>query len=87
MAFNDEGGFVEGFYRAGVPYRVIAPAGGSRMSSYLMPGGTGNGSIFNPSVIAPADGFASNQHREPLLRATLATGPDAIADCRHGIRG
>jgi hypothetical protein len=87
VAFNDEGGFVEGFYRAGVPYRVIAPAGGSRMSSYLMPGGTGNGSIFNPSVIAPADGFASNQHRELLLRATLATGPDAIPDCRHGIRG
>jgi hypothetical protein len=87
VGFNDEGGFVEGFYRAGVPYRVIAAAPGSRMDSFLQGGGTGNGALFSPAVRAPAEGFAANVHEELLLRATLATGADAVSYCRHGLGG
>jgi hypothetical protein len=87
VAFDDEGGFVEGFYRAGVPYKVIAPVGGSLMDSFLMGDGTGNGAVFSPSVLAAADGFAANQRQELLLRATLATGADALPVCRRGIPG
>jgi hypothetical protein len=85
VAFNDEGGFVAGFYPAGVPYRVIAGAQRSSMDSFLLAGGTGNGAVLSPSVVAPADGFAANRHQELLLRATLATGANAIPDCRRGI--
>lgn len=85
VGFNDEGGFVERFYRAGVPYGVIAASRGSRLDSFIMGGGTGNGAVMRPSVLAPADGFASNTHEELLLRATLATGRSAISGCRHGI--
>jgi hypothetical protein len=87
VAFDDEGGYVENYYRAGVPYRVIASSGASRMDSFVMAGGTGNGSVLSPALVAPADGFAANQHQELLLRATLATGTDAMPDCRHGLRG
>jgi hypothetical protein len=85
VGFNDEGGFVERFYRAGVPYNVIAASRGSRLDSFIMGGGTGNGAVMRPSVIAPADGFASSTHEELLLRATLATGQNATSGCRHGI--
>lgn len=87
VAFNDEGGFVENFYRAGVPYKVIASEPSAQMDSFLMPGGTGNGALMSPSVIGPANGFAANRHQELLLRATLATGQSATPGCRHGISG
>jgi hypothetical protein len=87
VAFNDEGGFVAGAYRAGVPYRVMAASSSSTMDSYLMPGGTNNGDLLSPSVLASAEGFAANPGQELLLRATLATGANAVAWCRHGIPG
>jgi hypothetical protein len=82
VGFNDEGGFVETYYRAGVPYRVIAAVRGSRMNAFLMGGGTGNGAIFSPSVTGAADGFVSDTRQELLLRATLATGRDSVSYCR-----
>lgn len=87
VALNDEGGFVAGFYRAGVPYRVIRAEGNARMDSFVMGGGTGNGALLSPAVRAAADGFADNAHQELLLRATLATGASAVSYCRPGLQG
>jgi hypothetical protein len=84
VAFNDEGGFVEGFYRAGVPYQVIAHAHGT-LDSFIMPGATGNGAVLSPAVLAPADGFAVSHRQELTLRATLTTAGSSIPGCRHGI--
>jgi hypothetical protein len=84
VAFNDEGGFVEGSYRAGVPYRVIARAR-STLDSFIGPGETGNGAVLSPSVVSPAEGFAASRHRELTLRATLTTARNSIPGCRHGI--
>lgn len=84
VAFNDEGGFVEGFYRSGVPYKVIAHAHAT-LDSFIMSGATGNGAVLTPSVLAPAEGFAASHHRELTLRATLSTAGNSIPGCRHGI--
>lgn len=84
VALNDEGGFVEGSYRAGVPYQVIARGHGT-LNSFIGPGETGNGAVLSPSVVAPADGFAASPHRELALRATLTTARNSISGCRHGI--
>jgi hypothetical protein len=84
VGFNDEGGFVEGFYRSGVPYEVIAHAHGT-LNSFIAPDATGNGALLSPSVVAPAEGFVANRRRELTLRATLTTGGDSIPGCRHGI--
>ena len=35
VAFNDEGGYVENIYRAGVPYEVLGSTAGSIVDSYL----------------------------------------------------
>ncbi|HTA35394.1 MAG TPA: hypothetical protein VK761_01665 [Solirubrobacteraceae bacterium] len=84
VAFNDEGGFVEGAYRAGVPYKVIARAHAT-LDSFIGPGATGNGAVLSPSILAPAAGFATSHRQELTLRATLTTGGDSIPGCRHGI--
>jgi hypothetical protein len=86
VAFNDEGGFVAGSYSAGVPYEVITHAHAT-LDSFVMPGGTGNGAVLSPSVLAPAEGFAASADRELTLRATLTTGGSSIPGCRHGIPG
>ena len=86
IGFNDEGGFVENFYRAGVPYKVIGRARDAMLDSYIMSGGTGNGALFSPATVGAADGFATSGGEELLLRATLATHGDAVSYCRHGVR-
>jgi hypothetical protein len=86
VAFNDEGGFVEGAYRAGVPYKVIARAHGT-LDSFIGAGATGNGAVLSPSVLAPAAGFAASHRKELTLRAALTTGHNSIPGCRHGIPG
>jgi len=84
VAFNDEGGYVENFYRSGVPYEVIASMRHARMDSFVKGGGTGNGAVLSPSVTGAAEGFAADPHQELLLRATLVTGPKA-SYCRNGL--
>jgi hypothetical protein len=87
IGFNDEGGFVENFYRAGVPYKVIGRARGAMLDSYIMPDSTGNGALFSPATVGAAAGFATSRGQELLLRATLATHGDAVSYCRHGVGG
>lgn len=84
VGFNDEGGFVEGAYRAGVPYRVIAHAHAT-LDSFIMGGATGNGAVLSPSVASAAEGFAASNGQELTLRATLTTAGNSIPGCRHGI--
>lgn len=84
VAFNDEGGFVEGAYRAGVPYKVIAHAR-TTLNSFIGPGATGNGAVLSPSVVSAAAGFAASNRQELTLRATLTTAGNSIPGCRHGI--
>jgi hypothetical protein len=86
VAFNDEGGYSEPYYRAGVPYQVIGSVQGSVMDSYIKAGGTGNGSTFSPSDMNAMEGFAANQNEELMLKATLGTGPDARYVCPGGTK-
>jgi hypothetical protein len=85
--FNDEGGFDPNYYRAGVPYLVMAHVPGSSMDSFIRGGGTNNGATFSPSDTSSHDGFAQNSNEELLLQATLATGPDATPLCPGGTAG
>jgi hypothetical protein len=84
VAFNEEGGFVETFYRSGVPYEVIAANPGSAFDSFIKNEGTGNGSLLNPAESGAMAGFAANEHAELLLRVELGTGPDARYVCAGG---
>jgi hypothetical protein len=90
--FNDEGGFVGAGaglppYPAGVPYMVIGAVSRSIMDSFVDNNGVGNGAAFSPGETSNHDGFAANIGEEVMLQATLATGPDASADCPGGTRG
>ncbi len=92
VAFNDEGGFVgpqNGLppYPAGVPYMVIGAVLGSTLDSFIANNGVGNGATFSASETSPSDGFAANDGEELMLRATLATGPDATPICPGGTKG
>jgi hypothetical protein len=87
VAFNDEGGYVENVYRAGVPYEVLGAARGATVDSFLRNAGTGNGAIMAPSDRSANDGFAVNQDQELLLAVTLGTGPDATHICAGGTAG
>src|SRR5436309_2557717 len=62
IAFNDEGGFVERYYRSGVAYRVLAPTAGSSANSYIKAGGTNNGDVMSSSTRSNMDGFAVNNN-------------------------
>jgi hypothetical protein len=84
VAFNDEGGYVENVYRAGVPYKVLGAVKGSKTDSFLMGNGTGNGAILSPSVLAANDGFASNRGEELMLQVVFATGSSATHICPGG---
>lgn len=83
VAFNDEGGYVENVYRAGVPYRVLGSVKRSRTDSFLMDNGTGNGAIMSSSDRAANEGFTSTRHEELMMRVTLGTGADADRVCKR----
>jgi hypothetical protein len=87
VAFNDDGGFVEGAYRSGVPYEVMGSVLGSTMDSFIKHEGTGNGATFSPSESSNMDGFAVNEGVELMLQATLGSGPDATPLCPGGTAG
>jgi hypothetical protein len=87
VAFNDSGGFDATHYPNGVPYQVIGRVPGSTMSSFIKNEKTKNGDAFSPSDTSQFDGFAVNADEEVLLRATLATGPDATWLCTGGTKG
>jgi hypothetical protein len=84
---NEEGGYVENIYRAGVPYQVLGAVAGSKSDSFIKGEGTGNGATLSPWDTTANDGFASNQGEELMLQATLGTGPDATPLCPGGTRG
>ena len=86
IALNDEGGYVEPFYRSGVPYRVLGSVRGSTSDSFIRGDGTGNGSTLSALETSAMDGFASNMDEELMLKVTLSTGPDATPAC-GGSRG
>jgi hypothetical protein len=82
--FNDEGGYVERFYRAGVPYQVLGAVGGSSLASFLKGGGTNDGAVFSPRVSSAMDGWAAASNEELMLQVELGTGPDARYVCPGG---
>lgn len=79
--FNDEGGYVENVYRAGVPYKVLGAVPGSTADSFMRDNGTNNGSVFSPSDRTPNDGFASTSNTELMMQVTIATGADETHVC------
>jgi hypothetical protein len=84
VGFNDEGGFVEGYYRSGVPYEVLGAARRSALASFLKGGGTDNGAIFSPLETSAMEGFATEQNEELMLQVQLGTGSDARYVCPGG---
>lgn len=87
VALNDEGGYVENVYRAGVPYQVLGSSSGSTVDSFMRNQGTGNGSVMSPSDRSANDGFAVNQGQELMMQVTLGTGADATHICAGGTAG
>jgi hypothetical protein len=87
IAFNDEGGYVENIYRAGVPYEVLGAVSGATADSFIKNDGTGDGAILSASETAAMEGFASNQNEELMMQVTLGTGPDATHICAGGTAG
>jgi hypothetical protein len=87
VAFNDDGGYVENVYRAGVPYQVLGTVHGATMASFLKDGGTGNGAIMSPAERAANDGFTTNANVELMMQVRLGTGPDATHICAGGAGG
>jgi hypothetical protein len=87
VAFNDEGGYVENFYRSGVPYQVIGLVHGSTMNSFLRGNGVGNGATMSSADTTANDGFVSNRNEELLMQVQLGTGPDATHACAGGTGG
>jgi hypothetical protein len=87
VALNDEGGFVERYYRSGVPYRVIGARQTSTLDSFIRNNGVGNGAMLSSSDRGANDGFASNPDEELMLQVTLGTGADATHICAGGTAG
>jgi hypothetical protein len=87
VGFNDSGGYVPNIYRSGVPYQVLGAVTGATTDSFIKDQGTGNGSVFSPSVTSAMDGFAVNRNEELLMRVTLATDGDATHICPGGKGG
>jgi len=83
---NDEGGYVENVYRAGVAYQVLGSAQGSTMASFIRSGGTGNGATMSSSYTAAGEGFAYNDNKELMMQVTLGTGPNARYVCPGGTK-
>jgi hypothetical protein len=86
VGFNDEGGFVEGFYRSGVPYEVLGAAKRSALASFLKGGGTDNGAIFSPLETSAMEGFSTAGNEELMLQVQLGTGSDARYVCPGGTK-
>jgi hypothetical protein len=86
VGFNDEGGFVEGYYRSGVPYEILGSARGSALASFLKGGGTNDGAVFSPLETSAMEGFASVQNEELMMQVQLGTGPDARYVCQGGTK-
>jgi hypothetical protein len=84
VGFNDEGGFVEPYYRSGVPYQVLRSAHGSTVDSFLRGGGTNDGAFFDPSETTAMDGFAAKANQELMLQVELGAGADARYVCPGG---
>jgi hypothetical protein len=87
VAFNDEGGYVENIYRAGVPYQVLGVVPGSIADSFMRNDGTGDGAIMSASDTSAMEGFASNSDEELMMQVTLGTGPNATHICAGGTAG
>jgi hypothetical protein len=85
--FNDEGGYVERYYRNGVPYRVLGSVPGSSADSFIKGGGTNNGAVMSSSARSPMEGFATNPNEELMLQVEFGTGPDATHICGGGTAG
>ncbi len=86
IGFNDEGGFAEPYYRAGVAYYVLAPVAGSEVDSFLRGGGTNNGAYFDPGERGQMDGFANRTGVQLMLQVELGTGADARYVCPGGVK-
>ena len=86
VALNTEGGFVEGAYRAGVPYEVIGSVAGSSLASFIMGNGTGNGATLSALDSSPMEGFALTAQAEVMLQVTLGTGANARYVCPGGTK-
>jgi hypothetical protein len=87
VALNDEGGFVERYYRSGVPYLVIGSSSGAALDSFIRGGGTGDGAVIRSGDTTNMDGFVANADEELMLQVTLGTGPDATHICAGGTAG
>jgi hypothetical protein len=87
VTFNDEGGYVENIYRAGVPYKVLGAVPGSSADTFMRNNGTGNGAVFLATDRTPNDGFATNRDEELMMQVTIGTGPDETYACVGGTAG
>ncbi len=86
VGFNDEGGFVEPWYRAGVAYQALGSSKGSQIASFIRSGGTGNGAVFNPAERSSMEGFATRSGEALMMSVVLGTGSDARYVCPGGTR-
>jgi len=86
VAFNDEGGFVERFYRSGVPYQVLAAYRGANTDSFIRSEGTMNGAVLEPSFTTAMEGFAANANEELMMQMELGTGANARYVCPGGTK-
>lgn len=87
VAFNDEGGFAEPYYRAGVAYEVLGSVDGSTAYSFIRPGGTDNGATMSSDYRTAMEGFATNGNEELMLQVEEGTGADATHICPGGTAG
>jgi hypothetical protein len=85
--FNDEGGYVEKYYRSGVPYRVLGSVSGSTADSFIKGGGTNNGDTMSSDDRAAMEGFSQSDNEELMLQVELGTGTDATHICSGGTGG
>jgi hypothetical protein len=79
--FNDEGGYVENVYRAGVPYKILGAVRGSTVDSFMRDNGTNNGAVMSSSDRTANDGFAASSNEELMMQVTIGTGPDETHIC------
>jgi hypothetical protein len=82
LAFNDEGGYVPGYYPDGVPYEVLGAAPGSSVDSFV--GESGNGAVLRASATSSDQGFAATPNEELMLQVVFGTGADAAKACGGG---
>jgi hypothetical protein len=81
IAFNDEGGYVNGVYRAGVSYLVMGSVPGSSLNSFIGANRTNNGSVLSASDVSAVEGFASSPGQELMLQVVFGTTVNAKPAC------